>query len=115
MRSAQEQAVRARSLVRIACSVERLKRLITKAAGRDPDVIVPKLVSVVIDYTPNTDVEEAIDRFVNPETQLMWETVSDDDVARYVNFANVFLYAGNATIVVVEKEPDPKVQIEVLQ
>ncbi len=88
MKSAAQQIATHRKLVKIACSVERLKRMIVGAAnkGLDPD-------------------EES------DSGKKRWEMVDDEAVARYVNFANVFLFAGNATIKVVDKEPDPKVQL----
>lgn len=87
MMSAAQQKQMHSKLVKIACSVERLKRLICKAQGIEPDWRVH---------------EDG-----HPDDTKRWEYVSDDDVARYVNFANVFLFAGNATIKVVDKEPDP--------
>lgn len=87
MMSAAQQKQMHSKLVRITCSVERLKRMIVKSRGLDPDSVV-----------------EGLD---GPIAKL-WEGVADADVARYVNFANMFLFTGNATIKVVDKEPDPE-------
>lgn len=96
MKSAAAQAATHRKLVKIACSVERLKRLIVKSRGGDPEEEVEWAWG---------DADAARERLP------AWQHVEDADVARYVNFANVFLFAGNATIKVVEREPDPKVQL----
>lgn len=85
MKSAAAQMATHQKLVKIVCSVERLKKMIAKAEHYEPDELVGG--------------------------KPAWQHVEDNSVARYVNFANMFLYAGNATIKVVDKEPDPKVKL----
>ena len=99
---------RVNRLVKITCSVERLKRIIVSSRGGDPDQRF--YLDMPVQLTPPTD--EQLDTC--PAVKQAWELVDDKDVAQFVNFANVFLYPGNATIKVVEREPDPKIGIEVV-
>ena len=98
---------RVNRLVKITCSVERLKRIIVSSRGGDPDQRFYLNQAIHVDALPE-------DEAPMPEVKQAWELVDDKDVAQFVNFANVFLYPGNATIRVVEREPDPKVGIQVV-
>lgn len=88
MKSAAAQMATHQKLVKITCSVEQLKKIVVKARNKDPDEI--RWRAKTLDdgtYVP------------------AWELVEDHHVAEFVNFANMLLYAGNATIKVVDKEP----------
>ena len=105
MKSAAAQMATHRKLVKIACSVERLKKMIVKSSGSDPDLLLTRWVPSEEGPLP---VDEHGDFIHGKEEQYpQWQDVPDNLVACYVNFANMFLYAGNATIKVVDKEPDP--------
>lgn len=71
--------------VRIACSRERLKRMVAAAQGLQPDDPIE----------PGTTVKQ-------------WELIGDEELVPYVNFANIFLYTGGAVIQLVDKEPEAR-------
>ena len=85
MRSAAHQKFTTPVAVKIACSRERLKKMIAAAQGCMPDDPVEEGSSV-----------------------KQWELIGDDEITMFVNFANIFLYTGNAVIQVVDVEPAPR-------
>ncbi len=79
MKAAATQKARNDNRIRIVCSAERLARMVCAIDGVNADEIV--------DEVPR------------------WLLVPANDLGRFVNFANIFLYGGNAVIKVVDEEP----------
>lgn len=85
MRSAEHQAKLTPARMKIACSKERIKRMVCAAQEGKPDQPIET----------GSDVKE-------------WELVTDAEIVSYINFANLFLYTGGAVICLVDEEPEAR-------